>query len=119
MASNTFDGQMFGSLKRTFDATAVNAPGVRDLGIAEISAMILNIVMGLGFGISIVAIAFSAVQFVLSRGEPDSTKLASDSLLFGVIAAVVSVLLLTIRSLILKNILGVTLDGVAEGVPDL
>lgn len=63
-------------------------------------AVFVNITIGVTFGISLVGIAYSFVQFVISKGDKDALSKAKTALTWSVVA-----LLLTFFVVLFKNLL--------------
>jgi uncharacterized membrane protein len=89
----------------TYDAAQYGTVGVF-LGIA------LNIMLGTGIAISIIAIILSGIKFLTSKGDPKSTADAKTSLTYSVVAFLLVVGAFTIKAIII-NMLG------AEAGPDI
>lgn len=67
--------------------------------IEKISGIVINFIIGLGFGISILAIAFSAIKYILASDNPDNAKAAWRTFLYGVFGVAIS-----LGAFALKNI---------------
>ena len=65
-----------------------------------------NVLVGLGFAFGIASIAYSAVLYVMSDGQPDKTKQAWSAFINGVIAGAIAIGVLVIKTAIL-SVLGV------------
>jgi len=83
---------MFSALRDVFNAVEVDyAPSLRSFqSPAHLFSMAINLVMGVGFSISITVIAYSMFMYIISSGDPDKTKKAWQTFIYGVIAAAVS-----------------------------
>jgi len=75
-------------------------------------SMVLNVLMGIGFAISIVAIAFSAILYTMSGGDPEKTSRAWRAFINGVIAAAISIGAVAIKVIVLKAF-GVETTGIS------
>ena len=64
--------------------------------------VVINLVIGLGFSISMVAITISAVMYVLSEGDPDKTKRAWSAFLYGAIGAALSLGVVALKAIAIK-----------------
>ncbi|MFC1756182.1 hypothetical protein ACFLZK_02200 [Patescibacteria group bacterium] len=64
--------------------------------------VVINLVIGLGFSISMVAITISFVMYVLSEGDPDKTKRAWSAFLYGVIGAALSLGIVALKTIVVK-----------------
>ncbi len=53
---------------------------------------VLNIALGIAGGLSLVFVTFGGFKYVLSRGEPQETAKAKDTILYAVIGLAVTVL---------------------------
>lgn len=80
--------------------------------LVVIVSMALNLLVYLGFLISIVAIAFSFIKYILSEGDPERTKEAWSAFILGVIAAAISLGAVALKVIIMK-IIGVETTGIS------
>lgn len=107
---------MFIHLQEAFSSLE---PG-EDLGnlttIGSIAAIIANVMIGAGFSIAIIGIAYSAVQYIMSRGDPKNISAAWNSFLWSTIAAIVGLAVLVIKAAIL-NAFGVVSPEIQNNVP--
>ncbi len=88
--------------------------------LGDMSARILNIVIGLGFGLSIISIAYAMILYITSAGDPNKTQTAWNAFLWGVVAGMISISVLGLRRIILTA-LGVSEDaasGIITGKPN-
>ena len=90
-----------------------------EYGLSEGAAVAFNLIMGISFGISIIAIGFSMIMYVMSAGNPDKTKQAWNAFIYGIIAFAVAIGALTLRKIFLEILIGASVPGVTEGLPDL
>ena len=67
--------------------------------IGKISIIVINSIIGIGFAISIIATAFSAIKYILATDNPDNAKAAWRTFLYGIIGAAIS-----LGAFALKNI---------------
>ncbi len=72
--------------------------------ISGISGLLINLFMGLGFGIGIMSIAYSAILYSHSEGDPKKTEVAWNAFILGIIAACVSIGVLSVKGAILQSI---------------
>ena len=87
---------------------------VRLGSVGNISSVIINLMIGLGFSISLVAIALSAVMHVLSEGDPDKTQGAWNAFLYGAIGAAFSLGLFAIKNIVVRAF-GITDTTILDG----
>jgi hypothetical protein len=91
---------MFEVLKQTILGIDTNYAQVGGIDTAgKLVVVIINILMGVTFALSIVGIAYSFFLFVISAGDKDAIKKAKTSLTWSVV-----VLLLSFFVVVLKNI---------------
>jgi len=77
-------------------------------------AVVINLVTALGFMISMVAITFSMVMYVLSGGDPDKTKRAWSAFLYGVIGAALSLGVFALKNIVVRAF-GITDTSIIDG----
>lgn len=70
--------------------------------LSSILGLVANVLIGLGFAFGIVSIAYSAVLYVMSDGQPDKTKQAWSAFINGVIAAGISIGVFAIKAALLS-----------------
>ncbi len=76
-------------------------------GVASISdmfAIIINVLLGVTFAISLVGIAYAFVQYIVSMGDKDAIKNAQKALTWSVIAMLVSFLAVILKTAFFKLI---------------
>ncbi len=107
---------MFNLLKNAvnYDNT-VTKPNIQ--GIGDILAIIINVLIGAGFAISLIALAYAFIQYTMSMGDPKKTEQAYHAVLWGVTSAFVTLLALAIKLSIFKAG-GVTDPNLINGVPN-
>ena len=71
-------------------------------GIGDILAIALNVIMGVGFSLAIISIAYAGIQYITSSGDPKNTQRAFSGFLWGAIAAAVTLLSFVIKNSIIK-----------------
>lgn len=84
---------------------------------ADIAGVALNFIMGVGFAIGIVAIAYSMVMYILSGGDPEKTKRAWNAFIWGVMGTAIGIATLAFRRIILTGF-GVNEPGITTGLPN-
>lgn len=109
---------MFETISNMVNYAQPNQTGVAErLGsVGSISGMIVNIVIGVGFSISLVAIALSAVMHVLSGGDPDKTKRAWNAFLYGAIGAAFSLGIVALKNIVIRAF-GIDDPNIINGPP--
>lgn len=75
--------------------------------IGSFVAAILNILMGIGFSIAIITIAYSGFLFANSSGDPKASKKAYDTLLYGAVAAAIVIGAVSLRFIVSRFIIGI------------
>ncbi len=91
---------MFEVLHQTIQGITANYANVGGIDTAgKLVVVVINILMGVTFALSIVGIAYSFFLFVISAGDKDAIKKAKTSLTWSVV-----VLLLSFFVIVLKNI---------------
>ena len=81
---------------------------------ADLMGMAVNFLIGVTFSIAIVTMAYSMLMYVTSGGNPDKTTKAWNTLIWSVLAAVIALIAVSLRSIIF-GLIGLDL----QGVPDL
>jgi hypothetical protein len=71
--------------------------------------VVINTLLGVTFGISLIGIAYALFQFVISRGDKDMVGKAKSALTWSVIAMLITLLVVIFKS-ILYSLLGFTND---------
>ena len=85
--------------------------------IAELVGSALNIVIGVGWAIAFVYLAWGFITYITSKGEKDKTSQAQQTITYAVIGGIGLLLLGSVRN-ILTSILGdESLSGVDQYVP--
>jgi hypothetical protein len=82
----------------------------------NILGIILNVVMGVGFSISLISIAFSGILYVTSSGEPKNTAKAWSGFLWGAIAGMVTLFAFVIKAAVL-GLVGVSNANIVNATP--
>ena len=90
------------------NAVAPN-PGIDS--VADVLNVVINVLIGSGFAISIITMGYAMFQYAMSRGEPKEIATAYNTALWGFIAAVISLLATALR------FAGIKLFGVTN--PDI
>ena len=108
---------MFETIHTIVNNTNPNQSGVveRFGSVGNIAVILINLISMLGFAISFVAIALSAVKYTLVGGEPEKAQSAWRTFLYGLIGAAISLGVFAIKNIIVKAI-GVT-DPNIVGIP--
>jgi len=66
--------------------------------------LILQVVFGIIGAIALLVITFAAFQYTISRGEPQQTARAKDTIIYAAIGLVICVLAFSIVTFVYKNI---------------
>jgi len=77
-----------------------------------IVSMVVNLLIWLGFIISIIAISYSMILYIMSTGDPDKTKQAWSAFINGVIAAAISLGAVALKVIVLRAF-GVDTTGIS------
>jgi hypothetical protein len=72
--------------------------------IGNISAILINLVIGIGFGVGILCIALSMVLYVLSGGNPEKTKTAWRAFIYGVIGTMIAIGAFALKNIVVRAI---------------
>lgn len=64
----------------------------------------LQLVFGLAGAIALIMIVLAGMKYVLSRGNPQETAKAKDSILYALIGLVICMLAFTIVTFVVKNV---------------
>ena len=80
--------------------------------LVVIVSMVINVLIGVGFMIGIIAIVLSAIKYTMSQGDPDKTKEAWRAFIYGVIAAAISLGAVALKVIVLKAF-GVETTGIS------
>jgi len=83
--------------------------------VGGISGAVINLIIGVGFSIGILAIAYSMLMYVLSCGNPDKTKTAWNAFLYGVIGTAFAIGVFALKNIVVRAI-GVNSADI-EGMP--
>lgn len=87
-----------------------NNLGGRFPTIGSFYAVFLNLLFGTGIAISIVAIIYSGILFITSRGDPKATDKAKSALTYSIIAMLLAFSAFSIRILI-TSLIGADVPG--------
>lgn len=71
--------------------------------VGNISGILINLVWGVGFSIGILAIAYSALLYILSGGNPDKTKRAWNAFLYGVIGTALAIGVFALKNIVVRG----------------
>lgn len=83
---------------------------------SELAAITLNVILGVGFSLSIVAMAYSAYMYILSGGNPEMTKKAWNAFLWGFIGGVIILGSVALKRMVL-NAIGVDIPELQNSTP--
>jgi hypothetical protein len=105
----------FQLLQDAFDNSLVPAHNFSTVG--GIGYAILNILIGIGFSIAVIAVAYAGFLFANSSGDPKSAKKAYDTFLYGAIAMALVVGAVALRVLISQGIFGIVTPDIVSTTP--
>ena len=77
---------------------------------------IINVIIGVIGVVAVVMIVLGGVTFTLSQGDPQKTKRAKDTILYGVVGLIVALLAFAIVNFVLSGIFGGDSEPGAGGV---
>ena len=106
---------MFDTLRSTFNWTDPNyTPRVNNIqSVAQIFAMAINLMIGVGFSIGLLCIAYSFYMYVMSGGNPDKTSQAWRAFIYGVWGTAVAIGAIALKEIIIRGF-GVETTGINE-----
>ena len=97
------------------NTTLSNPLGVNN--IADLVGAALNIVIGIGWAIAFVYLAWGFITYITSKGEKDKTSQAQQTITYAIIGGIGLLLLGSVKN-ILTNILGAdSLSEIEDYVP--
>jgi hypothetical protein len=110
---------MFDTLNGIIGNVSPSQDGALDRfgSIGRVSIITINSIIGIGFAISVLTIAYSSIKYILVADNPDNAKEAWRTFLYGVIAAAISLGAFALKNVVV-NAIGVT-DPNIIGTPDL
>lgn len=98
---------VFNSLKSTIEYTEAPVSGFSNFETAtDIVNTAANVMIGIGFGISLATAAFAMVQFITSYGEKENLNKAKNALTWSVGSMIISLLAVSLKIIFFK-LLGV------------
>lgn len=106
---------MFGVLNN-IEAANPAPSSFSNWSVSAILGIILNIVIGVGFSLSIVGLAYSGIIYVTSSGDPKNARKAWDGFLWSAIAAMITLAAFVIKAVAL-NLFGVDTPAIRNEVP--
>ena len=86
--------------------------------IGDIWGLILNIMMGVSFSISLLSIAYAGILYVNSSGDPKNASRAWQGFLWGAITGMVTLGIFVIKNALVA-LLGVTNPNITNAVPNI
>ncbi len=106
---------MFDTLRDVFDN--VETDYAHDLGryqnISQLFAVAVNVIMAIGFSVGLISITYSAIIYIMSGGNPDKTKKAWDTFIYGVVGAAIALGAIALKEIVLRGF-GVDTSGIDE-----
>lgn len=91
------------------DSPYRNPVSVTDPNISKIIIIVINVMIGVTFALSIVGIAYSFLQFVLSRGDKKLVEKAKTGLTWSVAVFILTFLIVALKR-VFFNLIGVSTD---------
>ena len=106
---------MFEALREVFNNTDANyTPRLDRIGsIAEVVSMAINLIIGVGFSVGLLCIAYSFYLYVMSGGNPEKTSRAWRAFIYGMWGTAVTVGAVVLKEIILRGF-GVETTGIEE-----
>jgi len=84
-------------------ALSVDAPSMANItDLGDIFAMVINIILGIGWALVFVMLALGIVQYIMSKGEPKATDAARNWLTAAAIGGVGLFFLTTIQAILFR-----------------
>lgn len=74
----------------------------RYTSLSSIIAIVVNFIIGVGFSLSMIGIAYAFIQFIMSQGDPKVQKVARDALAFSIIAMMISLMTVAIKTVVFR-----------------
>lgn len=108
---------MFDDLKVVL---GIGDPNTLDPGydsVGDFLGAVINIVLGIGISISIIAIIMSGIQFITARSDPKAAQQAKDSLTYSVFAFILTLGALSAKFIIAK-LFGVLSPDILNATPN-
>jgi uncharacterized membrane protein YidH (DUF202 family) len=105
----------FDLLNDVFSSSLV--PQSNFTSIGGFAYAVLNIIIGIGFSIAVIAVAYSGFMFANSSGDPKTQKKAYDTFLYGAIAMALVIGAVAVRLLISRGIFGITTEIIVNTAP--
>lgn len=106
---------MFDTLKGVFDNVETDyAPSLRSYqNISQFFAVAVNVIMAVGFSVGLISITYSAITYIMSGGDPEKTKKAWDTFIYGVVGAAIALGAIALKEIVLRGF-GVDTSGIDE-----
>jgi len=86
--------------------------------VGQILGLALNIVFGSAVAISMIAMIFSGIKYVMAKGDPKAAAAAQQSLTHSVIALILTIGAYTIKTIIF-NVLGGDFKDLVDATPGI
>lgn len=107
---------MFNIIKEVTQAP--NVPTVVQYGtLGTLLGAMINIAMGIGFGMAIVSLAWAFYQYTISQGDPKATQQAWGTFVWGCISLGVAFGLVIFKTVLVK-LLGVGDSNMTNALPN-
>ena len=105
-------------LQKVYAATEVAENVVNPLNrfkdLGDIFGFVVNLIIGIGWSLVLVMLAYGFIQYVLSKGDKTGTENAQKTITYAIVGGVGLLLIMAIRT-ILVGILGMTEEVPATG----
>ncbi len=95
--------------------TAVANPLSRFGSLSEIFGFAVNLLIGVGWSLTLVMLALGFIKYVTSRGDKIATESAQKTITMAVVGGVGLLMVMAIRAII-SNILGGTVNNVGDDI---
>lgn len=105
---------MFNIIQNVATGSGANSSSISS--ISDIFGIVLNVLIGVGFAISLASIGYSAIMYILSAGDPKAVSQAWNAFIWGVFAASFSIGALAIKSAII-GLIGTTSTEITNALP--
>ena len=90
------------------DCSKLNKNSANKNDLMEQANTIINVIIGVIAFVAVAFIIFGGVQYTTSAGDPGKVKKAKDTILYGIIGLVVSMLAYSIVNFVLANVFKVS-----------
>lgn len=98
----------------------VNDVGPMPAHINSVGAVVgigINVLMGAGFSASVVFIGLAGLRFVTAGSNPENKERAMNALTYSIVALVLSLGALAVKTILFNSILGITEPDLVNATP--